>query len=355
MDLGTMSKKLKSQEYNSKQQFIDDLNLILSNCFTYNTAEDSIYRQHIQMLRDKWTYLLKNVPDIIIGKSIPVPESVGVPNVQVTNLTNVQVISIPAENSTKRSPTKNVAVANDPLDDLDDLLNAHLESLSDTESCPSPKKQKKTTTVVSPSSYEQVIEPKFKHFNELSDIFPRRCDKLMIKYASECKNAWGIGKRLNSVDSTDKNDSSVFNSNPDSTTSSSSSSSSSSPFVFPELVYFFNTVPDTRLIKSSPSICIPSYSPTNSMNRFHDNFRLLQSTRELRKHMLEGCRADPPNQQHLQTPSEYFNRFDEVLKGTVVENSWQAKCILRKVITLYLAQSGFERNLQTILLQPYLI
>ena len=66
MDLGTMSKKLKSQEYMSKQQFVDDLNLIFTNCFTYNTAEDSIYRQHVQMLKDKWTYLLKTVPEIVI-------------------------------------------------------------------------------------------------------------------------------------------------------------------------------------------------------------------------------------------------------------------------------------------------
>ena len=111
-----MSKKAKSQEYNSKQQFIDDLNLIFSNCFTYNTAEDSIYRQHIQMLRDKWTYLLKNVPDIIIGKSIPVPESVGVPNVQVTNLTNVQVISIPPKTPPNGVQLKTLQWLNDPLD-----------------------------------------------------------------------------------------------------------------------------------------------------------------------------------------------------------------------------------------------
>lgn len=308
MDLGTMSKKIKSQEYTSKQQFIDDLNLIFSNCFLYNSAEDSIYRQHIQMLRDKWTYLLKSVPDIVIGKSIPESSA------------NVQIITT-SKPTQLSSPKKIVLAASDPFDDLDDLLNDHLNNLSDTESCPSPKKQRKGSSF---NTYELVIEPKYKHFNELSGILIKRCDKLMIKYASDCKSAWGIGKRSN-----------VNNEGVE----------KSSSFVFPELVYFFNTVPDTHLIKSLvPSTNQPSYSSVNTMNRFHDNFRTLQSVRELRKHMLEGCRSDPPNQDHLKTPSKYFNRFEDILKGNVIENSWQAQCILRKIITLYLAQAGFERK-----------
>ena len=323
-----MSKKLKSQEYISKQQFLDDLNLIFSNCFMYNTAEDSIYRQHIQMLRDKWTYLLKSVPDIVIGKYVPDSAD--------KHQSNVQLISshkggLGPQNQSQSHlnqvlSSKTIVLASEPLDDLDDLLNAHLESLSDTESCPSPKKQRKGSTL---NTCDSGLEPKFKYFNGLSDDFKKRCDKLMIKYASDCKSVWGIGKRANvRVEGTEKNE----------------LSTDSSSFVFPEFVYFFNTVPDTHLIKSTASGTNYSSTPVNTMNRFHDNFRILQGIRELRKHMLEGCRADPPNQDHLKTPSKYFNRFGDVIQGNVIENSWQAKCIVRKIITLYLAQAGFERK-----------
>ncbi|KAG2339623.1 Bromodomain-containing protein, partial [Suillus weaverae] len=36
MDLQTMLKKVKSKQYKSKREFADDLDLIWSNCFTYN-------------------------------------------------------------------------------------------------------------------------------------------------------------------------------------------------------------------------------------------------------------------------------------------------------------------------------
>ena len=41
MDLQTMTKKLKARQYKSKKEFKDDLDLIWSNCFTYNAAEVS--------------------------------------------------------------------------------------------------------------------------------------------------------------------------------------------------------------------------------------------------------------------------------------------------------------------------
>ncbi|KAJ7478861.1 Bromodomain-containing protein, partial [Mycena galericulata] len=36
MDLQTMLKKVKQRQYRSKREFKDDLDLIWSNCFTYN-------------------------------------------------------------------------------------------------------------------------------------------------------------------------------------------------------------------------------------------------------------------------------------------------------------------------------
>ena len=41
MDFSQMAKKLKARHYKSKKEFKDDLDLIWSNCFTYNATEVS--------------------------------------------------------------------------------------------------------------------------------------------------------------------------------------------------------------------------------------------------------------------------------------------------------------------------
>ena len=44
MDLGTMTKKMKALQYKSKDEFTQDLDLIWSNCLTYNTLPVSFYQ-----------------------------------------------------------------------------------------------------------------------------------------------------------------------------------------------------------------------------------------------------------------------------------------------------------------------
>jgi hypothetical protein len=39
MDMQTMLKKVKQKQYKSKREFKDDLDLIWSNCYTYNATE----------------------------------------------------------------------------------------------------------------------------------------------------------------------------------------------------------------------------------------------------------------------------------------------------------------------------
>lgn len=39
MDFQTMLKKVKQKQYKSKREFKDDLELIWSNCYTYNASE----------------------------------------------------------------------------------------------------------------------------------------------------------------------------------------------------------------------------------------------------------------------------------------------------------------------------
>ncbi|KAL4897024.1 hypothetical protein BDV59DRAFT_83390 [Aspergillus ambiguus] len=66
MDLGTMTKKLKALQYKSKQEFVDDLNLIWSNCFKYNTNPDHFLRKHALYMRKETEKLVPLIPDIVI-------------------------------------------------------------------------------------------------------------------------------------------------------------------------------------------------------------------------------------------------------------------------------------------------
>lgn len=44
MDLSLVKKKLMSKKYSSKQEFIDDVKLIWSNCKQYNQEDSPIYK-----------------------------------------------------------------------------------------------------------------------------------------------------------------------------------------------------------------------------------------------------------------------------------------------------------------------
>ncbi|WEW55191.1 Transcriptional activator spt7 [Emydomyces testavorans] len=66
MDLGTMTKKLKALQYKSKQEFVDDLNLIWSNCLKYNTNPEHFLRKHALYMRKETEKLVPLIPDIVI-------------------------------------------------------------------------------------------------------------------------------------------------------------------------------------------------------------------------------------------------------------------------------------------------
>ncbi|CAN3375863.1 hypothetical protein DIURU_003963 [Diutina rugosa] len=66
MDLNTVMKKLKGLQYNSKQEFIDDLMLIWSNCLTYNADPRHYLRAHAIAMQTKTQKLASTIPDITI-------------------------------------------------------------------------------------------------------------------------------------------------------------------------------------------------------------------------------------------------------------------------------------------------
>ncbi len=66
MDLNTVMRKLKNLEYKSKQGFIDDLMLIWSNCFTYNTDPNHQLRKDAIAMRKKTLSFVPLIPDIVV-------------------------------------------------------------------------------------------------------------------------------------------------------------------------------------------------------------------------------------------------------------------------------------------------
>ncbi|KAF2144510.1 uncharacterized protein K452DRAFT_295944 [Aplosporella prunicola CBS 121167] len=66
MDIGTMIKKLKSLVYKSKKEFVDDLNLIWSNCLKYNADPAHFLRKKALYMRKETEKLVPLIPDITV-------------------------------------------------------------------------------------------------------------------------------------------------------------------------------------------------------------------------------------------------------------------------------------------------
>jgi transcriptional activator SPT7 len=66
MDLGTMTKKLKSLSYKSKADFVLDLNLIWDNCLKYNQDMNHPLRRMANGMRKEAEKLIPLIPDLVI-------------------------------------------------------------------------------------------------------------------------------------------------------------------------------------------------------------------------------------------------------------------------------------------------
>ncbi|KAK7408286.1 Transcriptional activator spt7 [Neonectria punicea] len=66
MDLGSMTKKLKSLSYKSKADFVVDLNLIWDNCLKYNQDMNSPLRRMANGMRKEAEKLIPLIPDLTI-------------------------------------------------------------------------------------------------------------------------------------------------------------------------------------------------------------------------------------------------------------------------------------------------
>ncbi|RFU30850.1 hypothetical protein B7463_g5499, partial [Scytalidium lignicola] len=66
MDLGTMTKKLKTLVYKSKAEFVSDLDLIWSNCLKYNADLSHPLRRNANSMRKEAEKLVPLIPDLVI-------------------------------------------------------------------------------------------------------------------------------------------------------------------------------------------------------------------------------------------------------------------------------------------------
>ncbi|TGO69319.1 hypothetical protein BOTNAR_0012g00060 [Botryotinia narcissicola] len=66
MDLGTMTKKLKTHQYRSKSEFVADLDLIWENCLNYNGADKHPLRRNAESMRKEAAKLIPLIPDLVI-------------------------------------------------------------------------------------------------------------------------------------------------------------------------------------------------------------------------------------------------------------------------------------------------
>ena len=66
MDLNTVLKKLKTFQYDSKQDFVDDIMLIWKNCLTYNSDPSHFLRAHAIAMQKRSLQLIPMIPNITI-------------------------------------------------------------------------------------------------------------------------------------------------------------------------------------------------------------------------------------------------------------------------------------------------
>uniref|UniRef100_A0A7S3DD89 Bromo domain-containing protein n=1 Tax=Palpitomonas bilix TaxID=652834 RepID=A0A7S3DD89_9EUKA len=69
IDLLTMSKRLKNDNYKCVQDFANDLDLMWSNCRLYNSDINNVYREHARQMENRAAELLAQVEDPTLDQS----------------------------------------------------------------------------------------------------------------------------------------------------------------------------------------------------------------------------------------------------------------------------------------------
>lgn len=143
MDLNTMLRKLRNFRYVSKQEFVDDLNLIWKNCLTYNTDTKLLIRRNCSMMQKKASSLIPSIPDITIRDRKDVEaelydEEVAKPSEESAG--RPEIGGKVAKSGKTTSSKMNSSMS----------LNKNTEDVKDPKPLTSPKKEEKEEVVEEP-------------------------------------------------------------------------------------------------------------------------------------------------------------------------------------------------------------
>ncbi|MBW0470903.1 hypothetical protein O181_010618 [Austropuccinia psidii MF-1] len=148
MDLGTVLKKVKSGVYKTKASFNDDLELIWTNCFTYNSTINHHLRTAAEALRTRAQNMLKFVsePDLngplTNGPSKPINRSAstGTPRASFSHPSSASLVGLKlAEKRWRLSERGLEATSGDPIMENS---NSPLPQLSSHQPIAGPSKTK---------------------------------------------------------------------------------------------------------------------------------------------------------------------------------------------------------------------
>lgn len=129
MDLNTVMRKLRLLQYDSKQSFLDDLNLIWTNCLTYNSDPRHFLRAHAIAMRKKTQALAPLIPDVVIMLRADVEAQA---EQQSKKRRHSEPVSSKSQKGQKRkvtnAPVGDVALANDEEADADGDVDGNGET-----------------------------------------------------------------------------------------------------------------------------------------------------------------------------------------------------------------------------------
>jgi len=103
MDLGTIDNKLKSQAYTSIKEFVDDLNLIVSNAVSFNGA-DHVVAQTAKKMQASFNNQMSNLPPATTAEATKEDKKTQKPKEQPTRTAPPRRQSIPASSGSGVQP-----------------------------------------------------------------------------------------------------------------------------------------------------------------------------------------------------------------------------------------------------------
>ena len=275
-----MGKKMRTLQYNSKQEFAEDIQLIFDNCYTYNSAENSPFRKHALLLKEKADLLLRGVPDITVHMT--------------DDFDSIASDAQMGGDALCRGMGYSPSVLDSPMDGTRALPRPVISSsgeLADAiaagSATPSPEASMKV------GSYE------------------RRSSVGMGRYQTHWRAAFRPSTRL--------------------------SRSQWVPF-FPEIAYFHDTIPQDRYFVAPTIPPLPRHFPRTSLSVLVQNVNALRRIHSVRRRLV---RPPLPPEELVPLPT-IEGVGEQVYAAPATQNEHQSRKWVSMVAALVLQSAGFD-------------